>query len=486
MPPLPEARARALTRRPELQALQEFTRAEAVSLYLAGGAVRDLLLGRAVLDLDFVSATPLPFARRFAARLGLPFVMLDEGHGVARVVAPGLDLDFSIFRARSGFREPEGDIRADLLERDFTVNSLALPFEALMAGRLSPLIDPAGGLADLASHLLRATSPHSLSDDPLRALRLWRLAAQLGFTVEPATREQALAQAPRLGGVAGERLRAELVRMLSVPCAPQLRDMAKGGLLAALLPVEAMSGVEQRGYHHLDVLGHSLATVEQLEVVTAEPGRWFPCPEELEALAPQGPPVWLLKLAALLHDAGKPQTAAPAEEGHVSFHRHEEAGEGLARESAVRLRLSRAETAALGRLVGLHMRPFHLVRLLRLGELTERGVRRMLEAAGDCLAGLFLLAMADSLAAAGPEKPEDAEALLAELFCGSARYLRERLRPLRECARLVTGDDLMATFGLEPGPLVGELLEAVEEARLEGEVETREQALALAARLLKD
>jgi poly(A) polymerase len=483
---LPEA-ARRLLEHAELPALFSFAAAEGASLYLAGGAVRDLLLGRDVYDLDLVCRSATDFARRFAQARSLPFVMLDEQHGVARVVAPGLDLDFSDFRARGATPEDDirADLRADLMERDFTVNSIALPLEALIQGRLAPLIDPAGGQADLARRTLRATLPRSLADDPLRALRLYRFAAQLGFEPEPATKEAAWAEGPRLSGVAGERIRAELVKLLGVPCAAQLREMAESGLLGAVLTgVEEMRGVSQRGYHHLDVLGHGLLTAERLEEVALEPAAWFPCPEETHALSACGP-LWLIKLAALMHDIGKPQAAAEGDD-HVSFHRHEEFGAQIARINAERLRLSRAEADRLVRLISLHMRPFHLVRLARLGELTERGVRRMLDAAGDDLGGMFLIAMADSLAASGPDKPANAEALLADLFCQAARYLRERLRPMRERPRLVTGDDLIETFGLEPGPKIGELLAAIEDAYIEDEIKSREEALALAARLLKD
>jgi poly(A) polymerase len=475
----PEAARRTLLGHAELKALLAFVAAEQVELYLAGGAVRDLLLGLPACDLDLVSAAGLELARRFAAKRSLPFVMLDAERGVARVVVPGLDLDFSLFRGQAA------DIESDLLERDFSVNSMAVPFASLMEGRLQPLIDPASGLADLKKKKLRATTPHSLADDPLRALRLYRLAAQYGLAIEPATRRAAWAQAPNLAGVAGERIRAELVRLLGVRCAPQLRELSEGGLLGALLPgAEAMRGVEQRGYHHLDVLSHALATVERFEEVARRPGRYFPCPEELEPYL-QEAPLWLLKLAALLHDVGKPEAATPAG-GHVSFHRHEELGAEIAGQIAARLRLSRAECALLTRLTSLHMRPFHLVRLLRPGELSDRAVRRLIDAAGDDLPGLFLLALADSLAASGPEKPPDAERLLAELFCRASGYLREVLRPMRARPRLVSGDDLMEVFGLEPGPQVGELLAAIEDAYLEGEITSREEALAFASRLLKD
>jgi len=475
----------------DLHALSTLAGAQGIKLYLAGGAVRDLLLGRPVCDIDLVCDDPLTFARRFAHERSLPFVMLDEERGVARVVAPGLDLDFSAYRAagRASGRGGASALEADLMERDFTVNAMAVPLEAVMTGRLSPLIDPAGGEADLRAGLLRMVLPRSLADDPLRALRLYRLAAQYRFEIDPATREAAHAQAPRLGQVAGERLRAEIVRLLAVPCLPELRDMAEAGdggsLLGAIIPgVDDMRGVAQRGYHHLDVFGHALATVEGMEAALASPGDYFPCLEELAPYLAEAP-LWLLKLAALLHDAGKPETAAP-EGDHVSFHRHEESGEAIAESCTARLRFSRNEAQRLTRLVALHMRPFHLVRLLRLNELTERGVRRMIDAAGDDFPGLFLLAMADSLAASGPLKPTDAEALLADLFCRSARFLRDKLRPLRERPRLLSGHDLMAAFGLPPGPRVGELLEAVEDAALEGAVSSREEALALIAALLKD
>ncbi|MFH0809913.1 MAG: HD domain-containing protein [Pseudomonadota bacterium] len=480
----------------EPAALEAFARTEGVRLFLAGGAVRDLLLGIVPTDLDFVSAAGTHIARRFADAHSLPFVMLDEDHGVARVVAPGLVLDFSAFRAQG--RGGLSDIEADLLERDFTINSMAVPLEVLVAGRFSAatppvsdpildaIIDPAGGLADLrAKKILRATSSRGFQDDPLRSLRLYRLAAQLGFQVEPLTRQAAWAGGTAgLHRVAGERIRAELAKMLSVPRSiGQLREMTAAGLLGLVLSgIEDMRGVEQRGYHHLDVLEHALATVEAVENCLADPAVCFPCPEYF--FANQTVPPWLLKLAALLHDAGKPETAIRGED-HVSFHGHEERGEEIARLNAERLKLSRAEADALGQLVGQHMRAFHLVRLLRLGKLTDRALRRLLDAAGDCLPSLFLLAMADSLAATGPDKPADSEEKLAELFCLASRYLHERLKPLRARPRLLTGHDLLQVFGLQPGPRIKQLLQEIEDARLAGEVESREDALDLVARLLK-
>jgi len=474
-----------------LTALLEFARSRGLPVYVAGGAVRDLILGRGQhkQDIDLVWGAGIEAARGFAKEKGYPFVLLDGEHGICRVVAPEGDLDFSDLRA------PGQGIEADLKLRDFTLNAMALPLEGFLdpSLRARELIDPLGGLADLRAGLVRMTAEVALWDDPLRCLRAYRLAAEFNLSIEPKTSEAIGRRATDLGRVAGERIRAELFKMLSYPSSFHLREMAQNGLLFQVLPeLVAGRGVPQRGYHHLDILEHSLLTFEKLEGLLGHgPCRYFAClactgtPEALEVIELPEESVPVVKLAALLHDLGKPQTAAEAEGERISFHRHEEAGAEMAKGIGLRLRFSKVETERLTRLIGLHMRPFHLVRELRQGTLTERAMRRLVDAAGRELAPLFLIAMADSLAASGPDKPEDSEEVLARLCCETFAYLSEKLRPMRERPRLLSGDDIMEAFGVPEGPKVGKLLEAVEDARLEGEVRSRDEALALVSRLLK-
>jgi len=462
-----------------LLVLLKLARARGVEVYLVGGTVRELLLGGHTPDLDVaVSGQTLELGQELARTLAGTFVLLDEKERTARVVAGEIILDLAEFRGP--------DLAADLLGRDFTINAMALDLAALLAGRPPHLIDPLGGRADLAAGLVRMVAPGNLASDPLRLLRAYRFAATHGFAVTPETAAAIRRLAPELAKVAGERLHYELFQLLGAPAAaPVLRDLDRVGLLLQLFPETAdMKGVAQNGYHHLDVFAHSLETVAQLERVLAAPGEYF------EALAPEiarkvAEPhqAALLKVAALFHDVGKPQVQerrlSPA---RYTFYHHERVGVEIFQQSAKRLRFSQAQTKAVCHYISWHMRPFLLLPLFCRGELTVRALGRLVKAAKGELPGCFALALADSLAGQGPQKPPDADRRLAELAEAAWRFYQER-QAAAGPPRLVNGDDLVA-LGLKPGPGFRRLLEAVEEAQWEGKVATREEALALVRRLI--
>jgi poly(A) polymerase len=246
-----------------------------------------------------------------------------------------------------------------------------------------------------------------------------------------------------------------------------------------------MKGVEQNGYHHLDVYGHSLATVAALEEVLADPSAFFgELAPEVARYARQSPKTVLLKLAALFHDAGKPQVQnRRSDPERYTFYYHEKVGLEIFTRVASRLRCSQAETRTVTHLIQMHMRPFLLLAAFRVRELSLRALGRLVRAARPELPGLFALAMADSLAGQGPQKPADSEAVLADLADASYQFLRERLEPQERHPKLLNGQDLIR-LGLPPGPRFRQLLTAVEEAQWEGLVQTREEALEMVQRLL--
>lgn len=471
---------RPLASRPALVTLGRLAAARGLEVYLVGGSVRELALGRVAQDLDLaVSAQTLKLARDLADALGGTYVLLDEAERTARVVWEGEILDLAEFRAPA--------LEGDLAGRDFTLNALAVDLNAVLGPGPAGLIDPCGGLPDLARGQLRMVAAENFHHDPLRLLRAYRFAATHGFQITPATTAAIRRAVPEFSRVAAERVHQELFLLLAAPsAAPVLGAMEAVGLLSQVFPeLDDMKGVEQNGYHHLDVYGHSLAAVACLEEVLAAPAAYFgEMAAEVVRYARQPPKTVLLKLAALFHDVGKPQVQGRrSHPDRYTFYYHEKVGLEIFSRVASRLRCSQAESRTVSALIQMHMRPFLLLPAFRERELSFRALGRLVRAARPELAGLFALAMADSLAGQGPLKPADSEAVLADLADAALQFLKERLEPQERHPRLLSGHDLIR-LGLTPGPRFRQLLTQVEEAQWEGLVQTREEALEMVRRLL--
>jgi poly(A) polymerase len=473
---------KTLASRGTLIALAKLAAAQGVEVYLVGGSVRELALGKTGPDLDLaVSAQTLKLARDLAGALNGTFVLLDETERTARVVTRGGEvLDLAEFRAP--------DLEGDLKGRDFTINALALELDAVLGRRPVTLIDPWGGLQDLAQGLIRVLAPENLKDDPLRLLRAYRFAATLGFRLTPETAAAIRRYAPEFSRVPGERVHQELFLLLSTPRAASiLQEMDGVGLLTCIFPeLQDLKGVEQNGYHHLDVFRHSLEMVAHLEEVLARPRDFFgSLAREVTGYGARPGKAALLKVAALFHDAGKPKVRERrADPERYTFYYHEKVGLEIFEGVAQRLRFSLAEGKTVTTLIKLHMRPFLLMPAFRRGDLTLRALGRLVRAVRPELPGFFALAMADSLAGQGPQKPADSERVLGDLAETAYRFLKERLEPLERQPRLLTGHDLIRVLGLTPGPRFRQLLTAVQEAQWEGRVRSREEALELARKLM--
>ena len=446
--------------------------------FVVGGAVRDLLLSRqTVEDLDLtVPSGALALARSLADRLGGAFVALDEERGAGRIVVKDGAREYQV--DVTDFRAPT--LEADLRARDFTVNAVAVPVVPLVRDGTGWLVDPTGGVADLARRRLRLAGPGVLEADPLRALRGVRLAAELGFALDAGAKRAIRHVASRLPAVAPERIREEQVRLLDLPHASGgLRELDRLGLLEALIPeIAPMKLASQPKPHRFSVWEHSLKTVEAAELLL----------ERLSALAPYGDQLaahvaeplgdgltrrHLLKLAALFHDIAKPQTRQVID-GQVRFIGHDVEGAALVRAIGKRLRLSGKAVDALERLVRHHLRPMHLG---QVAEVTRRARYRFFRDLGDEARDLLLLALADAAAVRG-DSPLDVwrgpgSQLVADLLRG---WEEDRIQVAAPA--LVRGEDVMAAFGLPPGPAVGRLLALAREAQALGQVTSREEALA--------
>lgn len=410
--------------------------------WIVGGYVRDKLLGRPHPNPDVVveNGDALALARRFAELAGAGPPVTFERFGTAQVTLPGRLAEFVTARAESyapDSRKPEvrpATLDEDLRRRDFTVNTLLMDLDGRVEDRL-------GGRRDLEARVLRTpTDPIStFSDDPLRMLRAIRFAAELGFelgpNLMPAMRQLKARLAPPVISV--ERTANELRRMLASDrpkLALELLD--EGGLLEVVLPeLAACKGVKQTGYHTHDVFGHTLLTVEGT------------------------PPDPLTRLGALFHDVGKPATATP----DGAFTGHEEVGAGLARSAMERLRFAQKEIDVVMLLVRLHLRPVYYRH-----EWSDGAVRRLARDAGAQLERLMAIARADIAASAYPE-PEKLDDLQRRIDAVNAE------RPSR-LAPPVSGEDIMESRRLEPGPEVGRIKRRLEELIIDGEIPPDRQA----------
>jgi len=447
-----------------------------VVMYVAGGSVRDWLLGVEPRDLDLtVSRDAFGCAKSLALDLGGTFVGLDEKEDVGRVVWRDLVMDFS------SFRNDTTSIVADLKLRDFTINSMAVALDPLSGSLARPrtLIDPVGGLADLENKVIRVFSGQAFIDDPLRLVRAFRFVAGLDFTIASETMAAIVEHALRLPQVAMERVCYEMQLIMRAGRShAAIAAMADVGLLGVIFP-ELLKGksLEQPASHHLDVFDHNLEALRCLEQVLAAPERYFVQNRDLFTLYLQHEKKksWL-KWAALFHDVGKPATCRIRDE-RITFYNHDHAGGAIFEVIARRLHFSKEDRLQVVRFIALHMWPFHLSNARVKTGISKKACLRLVKAVRDELPGLFLLAMADGLAGQGPDKPEMIEENLAQLFYEVNQVYQEHIKPVLTNPPLLTGHDLQNEFLLTPGPLFKEILDGLQNAQVEHGVGDREQAV---------
>lgn len=460
-----------------------------LAVYLVGGCVRDRLLGRPVYDLDVaVAGDGLALARRLANRFKGAYYPLDQARSTGRAILRGegdrrLVVDVARFRG--------DDLAADLADRDFTINALATDVHTP-----DIVVDRHGGLADLESRLIRPVSEASIRNDPLRALRAIRLAAELDFALAPETEALIRRDGPALIHVAGERLRDELARLLSLPhAAPYLKrlddlpalgcaERRPGSLLTLIFPeLEPLRGLVQPPPHYLDALTHSLETVRALEALQEAGGIrcLMPFADRIQThlarpLGESRSRLVTLKLAALLHDTGKPAARSVDDDGRVHFLGHHKEGVRLVERALRRLRFNNAEVRLAETIVRHHMRPLLLA---NQADVSARAVYHFFRDCGEGGVEVLLHALADHRATYAPDVRDDRWPRLMELTARMLADYWERQAERVAPPPLLDGYDLLREFGLQPGPHIGELLEAVREAQVSGEVHGREEALAL-------
>jgi poly(A) polymerase len=447
--------------------------AELPQLYLVGGAVRDHILQRTPKDIDLMCRDPEDFVKRLGTFHGaavVPFVGKAETR-CFRVVNRSQPDDFLDIVGMQG-----GSVEADLGRRDFTINAMAMKVSP--GGSPGELVDLFGGLRDLHHRCIRATGPEVFVSDPLRIIRAIRFAAQLGFTIEATTIDRMQSAAVRLTGVAGERVARELFLILEQPsCTLHLRVLDEIGALEAVFPeIGPMKGCAQNEHHHLDVWGHSVAAIENCEdILEAAEDRLGSSADQVKQNLGQNNRLALLKLAALLHDSGKPaaRSVEPAD-GKVVFHGHEKVSTAFADAVADRLKLATRDREFFQTLVANHMHAIELSQPQVKMKTLLRWFRRL----GENMVPLIILSMADTLATLGPaSSPAERERHMC-WACNAISLYYTNIRERLAAPPLIGGRDLLE-MGVPPGPVLGRILHAAREAQDEKLVNSREEALAL-------
>jgi len=461
-----------------------------VPCFVAGGYVRELVLGRQGKDMDLVvPAGAIPLARSLADATAGAFYVLDRDTDAARIVYSE-PLEWTVDVA--AMRAP--DIVADLRLRDFTINAMAIDLHDVMDAN-PPILDPCNGRDDLRAGVLRAVGPESFQRDPVRLLRAVRFAAILDLMIEPETQSWILRDADLLSQPSAERIRYELALIVAADnAADHLRLLDRLGLLHPILPeVASLKGVSQSPPHVHDVFEHTLVTVSQAERLSRTNMARLD-PDEAEYLSPFAQALQahfaqilcegrtratLLKFAAVLHDVGKPATRQVDEHGGIRATGHEALGQLMAKEALRRLRFCSQEIRLASTIVSHHMRPGWL---LKAPPITLRAVYRFFRDTGDAGVDVVILALADQLATRGETLERGHWRDYLQLAALMLDHYFNRPSQAVDPPPLISGEDVMRTLRLKPGPEVGCLLEAVREAQASGAVSTREDALAFLQR----
>jgi poly(A) polymerase len=426
-------------------------------LHLVGGSVRDALLGRLVDDLDFAAdAHP---DQILAVVKGWADAIWETGRefGTIGVQKDGLRLEITTFRAdtydgvtRKPVVQYGTNLLDDLRRRDFTINAMAVS----VPGHV--FTDPYGGVADLAASVIRtpAAPELSFSDDPLRMLRAARFAAKLRFTVDPAVVSAMTAMAPDLDRIAAERIRDEFTKLLcGADPVRGLRLLVDTGLADRFIP--EISGLRleiDEHAQHKDVYEHTLTVVSNAVRLEGDAG-----------------PDFVLRMAALMHDVGKPATKEVGRDGRVSFHHHEVVGARMTKQRMKALKYPKDVTADVVELVALHLRFYGYGR----GEWTDSAVRRYVADAGDLLPRLHKLTRSDVTT----RNRRKAAALAADYDALEERIAR--IQAEEDLARVrpdLDGNAIMKLLGVPPGPVVGQAWRYLKDLRLDRGPLSREEA----------
>ncbi len=431
-------------------------------VYVVGGSVRDIILERNPTDYDIVVSNHADlFALKMAENLSQRVIKLGKpDHALYRIVSNGFTFDISPLTAST--------ILKDLANRDFTINAVAYSLQD------DRIIDPGNGIGDLEKGIIRMVSEQSFKKDPIRLLRAFRIASELNFVIEPNTIETIKKNAAHVMDSAGERIRNELMKLFrSSTSSRYIQQMVQTGLLFEIFPgFSDLAACLQNDHHDFDTFEHTLNAYGHLEQIINNITDYFPGCESYLTLPMDDNTRALLKLSILLHDIGKPATKSVAPDGSVHFYGHASKSAQMAAVIGQRIKLSKNEMGYIDTTIRQHNHPLHLFRLKEKNQLTPKGVTRFFLSAKNRTPDILVHSIADHL---GKKKqPDDAFVKFANDLIHV--YFSDHLKKLN-AKRLVTGYDLINTFGLTPSPIFKTILDHIEEQRLSDRLKTRTEAL---------
>ena len=440
-----------------LRSAGELALSQGQEAYAVGGFVRDLILKRLSTDLDImVIGDGIEYARQLARKLRTRDIVIYKDFGTALI--PYHDVVIEVASARTEVYEPdsrkpsvtETDLKGDLSRRDFTVNALAM---SIVPETFGEIHDHFNGIQHIQDRLLKTPvdPDKTFDDDPLRMMRAARFAAQLEFDIDPAALDAMFKLAERIKIVSQERITEEIIKILRCR-QPSIGfyHLMDAGLLDIVFPeIAVLGGVEEReGQRHKDVFHHTLKVVDNAAERT----------DKME-----------VRFAALVHDIGKPATKRYIRGTGWSYHGHDELGRKMLNEVGKRMRLPRRLTAYLKRMTRLHLRPIALAQ----ETVSDSAVRRLIVEAGENLEDLMILCRAD-VTSKDPRR--------IRRYYGNFDRVMDHIEEvvakdqLRAFQSPLRGDQIMELLDIPPGPVIGHIKHAIEEAILEGEIENTEEA----------
>ena len=463
---------------PEMRSILEVINQTSDESYVVGGAVRDYLLDRSnPADLDIaIPENGFLFSQKVKRLFpGLvSFAPLDPINGCGRLIVK--DDSKSIIDI-AAYKGPS--ILHDLSQRDFTINAMAIGLDDFLDTGFQKILDPMNARDDISNRIVRACAAHSFDHDPLRILRAYRFCAQLGFTFDSGADSLIQEAVPRLDEVSGERIRDELCQILSCADAHStLVQMDKKGIITSLFPELArMKGCEQNRYHAMDVWDHTMECVFQLESL-------LKCPEELFGdywpnisqyldfeICPGRSRLWLLKIACLFHDSGKPHTRSVDASGLIHFYGHEKVSLDIFRRSVERLGNSNRENEMVRELIMGHMRLSSVTTVAP----SSRFLYRVTERFGEDIPGLLLIFVSDLKSSLGPARtPGQLQAGMDGVHAILRYFYNKEPQPSKP---LLNGHEVMNVLNQPQGPQIGKILKILKEKQALGEITSREQAI---------
>ena len=441
-----------------LNAAGDLGKKENMQVYVVGGFVRDLIMGKTLNDIDIMTVGEgIPFSEKLAHKLGLKKVVPFKKFGTAMIPNKEIQIEIATARTESydeNSRKPSKvvytDLKGDLLRRDFTINAMAMDIHP---DRFGELTDPFGGIADIEKRILRTPldPDETFSEDPLRMMRATYFSSKLGFEIEKKCLKSIQLQSQRIGIVSWERIRDEFIKVLGTE-KPSigLVIMQKTGLMETVFPeVHGMYGMEQTSeWNHKDIFSHTLQVVDN---------------------AAQLSPKMEIRFAALVHDIAKPKTRRIDKKKGYTFHGHDAIGEGMLDKVASRIKLSNTLKKYLKKLTLLHLRPIALVKDI----VTDSAIRRLMVAAGDDLDDLMTLCRAD-ITTKNPKR--------VKKYLKNFEMVEKKMANVieRDAMKIfqspVRGAEIMAVSGLKEGRKIGKIKKAIEEAILDCKIDNTHEA----------